>query len=277
MSALHGPRGFNPASSVPFIFGTLDAETIPGPILVELLTDAGHSLPSARALLARLRAAGSLEAQRHGRVAAYRLSGAMLTGFHGVDHGPQPGNWDGRFHTVVFDIPESERPVKDHLRYLAQNLGLGTIRPGLLISTDPARVDEGLEGVHTRGLLVRGTLEFDAATSREVAALAWDLPQRVESLRAAAHRVSAWARPGRIPAEPAIAFRSFHDNYLHSIGLRLTDPGLPPELLPADWPAGELDQALRRMMTAWNDAVTAHVETLLLRSPHAWLVHRRER
>ena len=54
--------------------------------------------------------------------------------------------------------------------------------------------------------------------------------------------------------------------YVHLIDrwrvLPYTDPGLPPAMLPADWPGGRSFEAFARLSAAWAAPALAHVRTV---------------
>ncbi|GAB3559272.1 PaaX family transcriptional regulator C-terminal domain-containing protein [Spelaeicoccus albus] len=262
----------SPVSSVPLMFGIAEAVGLPGTILTTLLVDTGMTQSAARTVLARLKKRGALTVTRVGRAGVYRLAGEMLRGFERVEHGPRQAPWDGKFRTIVYDIPESERAEKDKLRALAAGYGFGTLRPGVLIAIGDELWRQAPRHYDGNGLLETGTLEFDPAAARAVAARAWDLPRRAAEFARACRAAEKLTQISAVPRDNAAAFRQFHDNYLASIDVRLSDPGLPAELLPADWKAGELDRLLGDMLTVWEGAVNAHVESVIRASRHRSLV-----
>lgn len=261
----------DPVGDVPLIYGILDASALPGPILISLLVDCGMREAAARTLLARLRRQGSLTVERVGRVGVYRMSGDLLSRFEKVEHGPSHPSWDGKFRTVIFDLPETERAVKDKIRHLARRANLGTMRSGVLISPNeiPLSLPES-----SAGLVVTGSVEFSPNESRRVASLAWDLPARDAAIARACRRVAPLLDSSNVPSEPLLAFRIFREEYLATRDARLHDPDLPAELLPDEWQSDRLADLIRSMVHVWSDAVGAHVEAVVARSGHARLVER---
>lgn len=264
-----GPQ--SSVGSVPFIFGVTNAVALPGTIVTALLVDTGMSEAAARSVLARLKNRGAVTVTRVGRVGVYRLSGRMLERFRRVERGPLTEKWDGRFRTVVFDIPESERAVKDKLRAAAAGREFGTLRPGVLISTRDGMLPGALADYRGRGLLETGQLEFAPDAARAVAARAWGLPRRSEEFARACRAAERLVDPAAVPTDPARAFAEFHTNYLASVDVRMHDPGLPDELLPLGWKAGELNELLTVMLEVWDGAVRAHIDAVVRASPHAHL------
>lgn len=264
-----GNRRIPRSANVPFIFGVLDAVALPGTILVRLLVDAGMSEYAAKTQLARMKRDGAVTVERVGRAGVYRLAGPMLRSFEHVGRGPRPRSWDGKFRTIVFDIPESHRAVKDQLRSAAAALGYGMLRPGVLISPH----DRPMPAIPCPdGFVETGLLELSASASRAAASRAWNLAERSEAFAAQHRTVTRLLDPSAVPSEPAAAFRAFHDHYLGSIEVRVHDPDLPTDLLPDDWMAVPLDRALRRLLELWSPTVTAHTDAVIAASAHRHLV-----
>ncbi|WEV24883.1 PaaX family transcriptional regulator [Streptomyces sp. 71268] len=201
----------------------------------------------------------------YGRLGAYRLT-ARPTGAPdapdtvdaaGATAAPDasdvreaPGGAGGRGREVasagdwllaVFSVPEHERNKRHLLRSRLARLGFGTAAPGVWIA--PAHLYEetrhtlrrlGLDGYVD---LFRGAHAGFEATADAVRRW-WDL----EALAARHHAFLAthepvlrrWSRRTTVP--PADAYR----DYLLALdswrALPYADPGLPPALLPRDWP-----------------------------------------
>lgn len=233
---------------------------------------------AARTLLARLKGRGSLTVARAGRVGVYQLAGGMPADFERIGRGPQQAPWDGKFRTIVFDISESERALKDRLRYLSNALGYGSLLPGVLIN--PQDHSETLLELQQQsppgGLPAQGLPEFDPVSSRAVADRAWDLPRRAAAFAARYAAIERLLSAGRIPAPGLSAFRSWYHHYLATVKVRLADPDFPAELLPAGWSAVPLAAALDSLGDEWDAAVLSHVEAVFAASTHGDLVIRRE-
>ncbi|HZE38238.1 MAG TPA: hypothetical protein VE172_05445 [Stackebrandtia sp.] len=269
-----GPRGLPSAGNVPFLFGICRVTALPGPILADLLMDLGMTRSAARTLLSRLRRNGSLSVVHSGRVGVYRMAGHMAAGFQRVRHGFDPPDWDGRFHTVVFDLAESQRGLKDRLRYTALLSGYGQLRSGMLINPFDrgAQLDVVLRDGIGDGFVAYGRLEFDAATARRVAARVWNLPRRATGFADLAARIRAGLRDHPAPADGAEALRRFHSESMAALSLMLTFPRMPVPLLPDGWPAADLDGALDELAERLIPAAAAHLSGVLAASPHRDLV-----
>lgn len=264
------------AGTVPFLFGVCRAEALPGPILTRLLIDLGMTSSAARTLLSRLKNRGALSAERSGRSAVYRLAGQMAVDFERVRLGPSPSQWDGNFRTIVYDIGESRRDVKDKVRYAAMTHKFGQLRSGVLISPhDRRRQLEDLLSIELdEGFIALGMLSFDAEVSRRMASRAWDLPSRADFIAEAADRIAKRLTQSA-PSDGLEAFRELHRYIMDSLSIRLGDPGLPPSLLPDSWPAARLREALSQLMAVLGPVMGCHIAAVISDSPHAVLVEYR--
>lgn len=257
---------------VPFVFGCFDADSLPGPILVAALTDLGVTEANSRALIARMRRDGWLEATRAGRVTQYRLGPQLLTGYRRVRHGARPRPWTGAFASVVYDIPEAERRRRDDLRVTAFRHGFGAPRPGLLLGLDdPAPWLAPFAADHRDDLVVSGTFACEVPEARRLAESAWHLTEIADDTRRRVDLV-ATRLAQRADLTGAAAFQAFLEDFRVASDGQLRSPALPPELLPDDWPGDRLDAAARDVMTGYAPAVSDHLEAVVERVGHGDLV-----
>jgi phenylacetic acid degradation operon negative regulatory protein len=220
---------------------------VPVAALIRLLGAVGVDPPAVRSAVSRLKRRGLLVPVRHEGEAAYALSPSARTLLDDGDRriyrreAPAgPGDW----LLAVFSVPEQERRKRHLLRSRLARLGFGQAAPGVWIA--PAHVAE--ETRHTlRRLelapyvdLFRGTHEGFTPTPEAVARW-WDLPATAKLHEAFldAHEpvLARWsARPAAERAAGPDAYRDYLlalDTWRH---LPYADPGLPPEVLPPDWP-----------------------------------------
>ncbi|WP_433803211.1 PaaX family transcriptional regulator C-terminal domain-containing protein [Actinomycetospora sp. CA-084318] len=282
---LHRPRRQGtPAALVASLFGTAGRTALPGPALVALLGDLGVRPEAARRALARMRGAGQLTTTRRGRQVDHHLAGAFGASVLRLrdDRGERPP-WDGAFHTLLHHVPESARPYRDRLRRAAVLVGYGPWQPGVLLCpTDrSAGLCEVLADVPPDASVVLGRLVPDEgwvgsvvggalhapsgssgtsspAVAAAMARRAWALDEVADDLRAHHARLLAVLdRP--VPDDGATALRRLSDATGPVYVDLLRDPGLPTELLPPDWPGGDLRVALGRVVAAFLPTVVAHV------------------
>jgi phenylacetic acid degradation operon negative regulatory protein len=240
--------------------------------LIRCLSEVGVAEPSVRQALVRLKYRGFLTADRRGGDAGYRLTPAGLhdlaTGDRRIFRPPAATEQDG-WVLAIFSVPESERHLRHRLRTELSWLGFGTVGPGVWIAprplAEPARdllVTAELDGYVTWFAAHRLAAPGPSAT--DVAGW-WDLDglrgQYDEFLRA--HR-------GMDTGQGVSDSRAFVD-YLRIIDQwRLfprIDPGLPPALLPADWPAGEAWDLFRTVRERCAGPALRHVRRMVDADP----------
>ncbi|HET8620598.1 MAG TPA: PaaX family transcriptional regulator C-terminal domain-containing protein [Acidimicrobiales bacterium] len=215
---------------------------VPSALLVALLGTLGVAEPAARAALSRLARRGQLEGSRSGRHTAYRLAPASFAaaraqGWRMMRFGT-PRAWDHRWTCVVFSIPEAERGRRPALRQRLRDLRLGPLFDGFWITplAPLEAIDRSLRDLHVRDVAVFRVDEVPRAGGVDLLS-AWDLPALragYDDLVTRLEPVVRSARAGTLAAHEALVSRVDVCNRWRA--LAAADPGLPPELLPADWP-----------------------------------------
>ena len=121
-----------------FLYGLCEVEELPGSYLVEVFGALNMSASGARSYLARAVADGRLVSHRRGRQTAYALNGTFLRRYRTIEQRfiSRP-DWEGRFHIVIYDIPETRRSERDALRAAAFADGWASPRPGVLLGMRP--------------------------------------------------------------------------------------------------------------------------------------------
>lgn len=156
---------------------------------------------------------------------------------------------------VSATIPETRRDLRHQLRRRLQYLGAGAVSAGLWILPGhlDAEVADLLDEIGARAF---ATL-FRTADPRPPVPLAqaasswWDL----DALRAEHERFLASVGDLDLSA-PFAAYTRLLDSWRV---LPYTDPGLPAELLPDDWPGARSVEAFQRLRAGLADAALAHV------------------
>ena len=161
-----------------FLYGLCEAEELPGPYLVEVLGALNMSASGARSYLARAVADGRLVPHRRGRQTAYALNGTFLRRYRTIEQRfiSRP-DWEGRFHIVIYDIPETRRSERDALRAAAFADGWASPRPGVLLGMRPPGGWAECAGCSA------GRLDVDLAAARDLAARAWPLDEAAQKIR----------------------------------------------------------------------------------------------
>ncbi len=223
----------------------------PVALLVRWMKALGFSEPAVRAAVSRSAARGWL-IREPGRAAVYRLSDRVRWQVAQVRsrlYDPE-APWDGRLRVLLHHVPEDRRGDRDRFRKELILLGFGTPYPGVWIHPGP-RLEAARELVGFYGL--ERYVELFLAERRSLLPLS-ELLDKSYALREAeaAHRAflnQDWP----IPKDPEEAFQ-YLVRLVHERRKTLfVDPGLPPDLLPEDWPGAparerflELRSALRR-------------------------------
>jgi phenylacetic acid degradation operon negative regulatory protein len=224
--------------------------------LVRLLAELNVDEPAVRSAISRLKRRGLVVASaRHG-AAGYALSEAGLEILaEGDEHifSPPVATLADGWLLAVFSVPESERAKRHTLRSQLAGLGFGTAAPGVWIA--PAHRYEV-----TLALLRRLGLEsyVDLFTARYhgVARVAWwDLA----GVRRDYERfVARWEQA--VPADPLPAWVTVVTEWRR---LPYLDPGLPAELLPADWPGTTAVALLSALRVRWAEPAHTRARALL--------------
>jgi phenylacetic acid degradation operon negative regulatory protein len=215
--------------------------------LVRLMAEFGLSEQAVRAALSRMSRQGWVESVRGGGRSYYSVT---ELGKRRVDevskriYLPPRSDWDGKWRMVTYTIPETMRDLRDRLRKDLTVLGLGPLSASLWIS--PRDVAAALEdAAESHGL--RDRVDFFLAeyrgplTDAQLVRKCWDL----DAIAAAYDDFIRRYGGRRKPLSDVEAFVTriwlVHDFRKFAY----LDPGLPPALLPRDWP-GERAGALFR-------------------------------
>jgi phenylacetic acid degradation operon negative regulatory protein len=211
--------------------------------VVRLMADLGVEEPAVRSSISRLKRRGLLDARRVAGVAGYALTEVaqeILADGDARIFGRRRAEEADGWLLVVFSVPESERDKRHQLRSQLTRLGFGTVVPGVWVA--PGHLaDEAAEVLDRRGLAGYVELfrhaQLAVRDARDDVARWWDLESlhgryaefidRQEPVRT---RVAA---AGGI--EPERAFADYVRLLTDWRRLPYADPGLPLDLLPADW------------------------------------------
>ncbi|MBV9847470.1 MAG: PaaX family transcriptional regulator [Kutzneria sp.] len=212
-------------------------------VLVRLLGQLGVDEPAVRSSISRLKRRGILVSERISGAAGYALSEQareiLVEGDERIFQRHRARITDG-WLLAVFSVPEAERQKRHLLRSRLAALGLGTAAAGVWIG--PAHLCDSVEQAVVR-LGMQSYVDLYRADYRAFGDLVanvrrwWDLEalQRsyTEFLAVAGPMCGRWNRRRSTPGRDA-----FVDYVLALTSWRrlpYLDPGLPIELLPADW------------------------------------------
>jgi phenylacetic acid degradation operon negative regulatory protein len=247
--------------------------------LIRLLRPIGLSGQAVRSTLSRMARKGWLKSRTAGRYSFYSLTPKSIKLLEeGAQHifQPRADPWDGRWHLLVYSIPESKRHLRRKLLRRLRWLGFGTLNHATWIS--PRDLHEEVEQV-VNAFDIRPYVDFFTAEHRdfssdvEIVTRCWDL-KRLRKYHAA---LIARFEPlfehdsARIKAgyrlQPEVCFvRRFKliDEYLSS---PYVDPNLPLELLPEDWLGGRATQLFQQYHEMLIDEAEAFVDKVLDEAP----------
>ena len=210
--------------------------------LIQLLGRVAVDEPAVRSSISRLKRRGLLQPRTVDGAAGYELSDparALLGRGDRRIFDRKPAQTADGWVLAVFSVPESERRLRHLIRSRLATSGFGSVGPGVWIA--PAALEaEAREVLEPDGLSRYVDLFLAHYRSedllREVGTW-WDLAAVDERYRAfdAVHRpvLARWSR--RRTLDPGEAFGDYVRAVTAWRPLPFADPGLAPELLPADW------------------------------------------
>lgn len=210
--------------------------------LIRLMAELGVDEPAVRSAISRLKQRGLLMPRREQGAAGYGLSehgrAILAEGDRRIFERPRASPGDG-WLLAVFSVPEDQRARRHALRSRLAWLGFGAVGAGVWIApahlaaeTQDVLASDGLAeyvSLFTAGYLAFGDVR------REVGRW-WDLDRLEELYQAfidgAAPVLARWEAT---PGDQGAAFADYVRVLTAWRRLPFLDPGLPPELLPADW------------------------------------------
>jgi phenylacetic acid degradation operon negative regulatory protein len=224
--------------------------------VVGLLGSLDITAPAVRTAVSRMVREGWLEPEERdvrGYAASARAR-ARLEEAHVRIYRTAPSPWDGRWHVVTVEH-QADRNTRARVAQSLRFLGYGSLAADTWVAPrESPELAEVLarEGVRHDGFASRFQGEASGLVSR-----VWDLP----SLATAYRRFVEAAREAGLPDDPEQAFAA-RSGLVHAWRLFLfSDPGLPEEVLPEQWPGREAAalfdrqaQALMPRASAWVDA-----------------------
>lgn len=257
--------------AVHFVFGLLEQpeSVMPGTALVASLETIGMSRTAARGALLRLRRAGALTSQRHGRRASYELTPAskrlLAEVFRRATE--EPPAWDGVFRAALVAVPPSARAYRETFKRRASYAGFGALRPGLFIApyeTSWTAIEPVLALAREDTWVTRADLKLSRADARRAAREVWRLDALAAALRRQSKRMSsaaetAAARPQSGPRAMVELWRAIAPFFeLFSV-----EPPLPVELLDRDWPMSDARRAFQKVAEVVAPPARAYLASLI--------------
>jgi len=193
--------------------------------LIRLTSDFGIKEQTLRVALTRMVSADDLVRSDDGYRLAERLLARQRRQDAAID--PRTRTWDGSWTTVVITTVGAGARTRAELRNDLMQNRFGELREGLWLRPDNLRVQIPDE-IATNARIMRSR-DADPAG---LAAMLWDLP--------------AWASTGQRLLDEIATGTEVPARFVAAAAIvrhLLTDPVLPPELLPQCWPGDDLRRA----------------------------------
>lgn len=230
--------------------------------LVTLAGDLDIAPALARTGIARLKQKDLLLPERRDAV-GYRLNPAALAMLQRGDRRifamRQMADAD-TWCLVSFSIPETERAVRHQLRRRLQWIGAGAVSSALWICPGHLQdeVRQIVEEVGARAwvTLFPAGMPVTDRTPAEAAAAWWDLDGLADEHRRFQGSLTS------LPAEPFAAYVHLIDRWRT---LPYRDPGLPPSMLPAEWPGTRSFAEFEWLSGTLETPAMAHVRRVTAR------------
>jgi phenylacetic acid degradation operon negative regulatory protein len=247
--------------------------------LIRLLRPIGLSAQAVRSTLSRMARRGWLESRTAGKYSYYSLTPKSIRLLdEGAQHIFQPRTdpWDGRWHVLVYSIPESKRHLRRKMVRRLRWLGFGILNPATWISPRDlhSEVEQLVDGFNIRRYVEFFTAEHrDFSPEAEIVARCWNLKQLRRHHAALIARFgplyeqdSARVRAGLTLAPETCFVRRFRliEEYLSS---PYVDPNLPLELLPEDWLGGKAAQLFQRYQEMLVGGAEGFAASVLEKAP----------
>jgi phenylacetic acid degradation operon negative regulatory protein len=257
---------------------------LPATTVVAVLGEFGISPASARAALSRLTRRGIVAAREGARPPVYSLTPQTIARHRSTMHrflafGAAPRPWDGSWLGVSYSLPESGQAQRHAVRKRLGELGFVRLYDSTWISPDRdagpvrgamAEILGAVRGARWSVLHVRFDDEHDPAAAYHLTDLAHAYRGFVDhhaALRAA-------TRAGRVGAAQALVARTTLMDAWRRFAL--TDPDLPPHLLPDPWPRQEARELFLEIHSALGPLAQERlVEVMTPTWPDAasWVTH----
>lgn len=244
---------------------------LPVASIIELMATVGVAGPRTRTALSRAKDRGLLVARAERDRPGYAIAASALPmlarGDRRIYHPRFMRDEGDRWCLVSFSIPEEDRDLRHQLRRRLSWIGCGIVSPALWIC--PAFLADEVEGIVAAvGVAdrvaifladeVRGAGDLRTAVERW-----WDLGALRKLHEGFLREHAAAIAAFHADPEPRVAFRT----WIHALDawhpIPYLDPGLPPSMLPADWPGLQSIPLFLELRDAVHEPARRHVHTVL--------------
>lgn len=222
-----------------------------------------------RVNLSRLRKEGWFTTRRLGRETVYSLTPHML---EILDEGRErifrrrDDAWDGRWTMAIYQVPESERTVREQLRKQLAWHGFGQLSPSTWLSPHDliAEVRQIADENPCAKVDALWCGTGDAEKDRDLAARCWDLDrlgkdyeQFIRTYRPLDDQAANSTREGRAALIDRMRIIGDFRRFL------FRDPYLPRDLQPTGWQSNEAYRLFGAVHRQLGPAATAYVSGIL--------------
>lgn len=239
--------------------------------LTELMQAFGIGPATVRVSMSRLKNEGWFSTRKEGRQAVYMLSDHMA---EVLNQGQQrifrrrESSWTGRWTMVIYQVPESERMIRDQLRKQLAWLGFGQLSPSTWLS--PHDLTQEAKKLALRYESARLDAFWcgsdDVAGARVLAGRCWDLDALGRDYQ---RFLSSY---GHLDSEGCSILegkQALVERMRLTEGFRrfpFRDPELPDELQPGSWPGPAAWRLFRRLHERLGAEANTYVESVIGRS-----------
>jgi phenylacetic acid degradation operon negative regulatory protein len=231
--------------------------------------------PTVRVVAARMRKEGWLDSARDGRETTYVLTDKA---WRLLDEGRDRifaragGPWDGQWRMVIYQVPETERALREQLRQRLSWLGFGSLAPSVWVSPHDRAglVREEFTSYPNARLDVFLSRSTGVEADRDIAGRAWDLTSLDRDyavlLEQYRPRMANYRR-GVTSGREALVERMtlIHDYRMFPF----RDPDLPPELLGEHWSGRAAHEVFLEAHGLLRDPAVGFVDGVLGALPQA--------
>jgi phenylacetic acid degradation operon negative regulatory protein len=239
--------------------------------LLQLMDMLGVGEQAVRSTLSRMTRKGWFAPQKQGRRSQYSLTSR---GYDLLQRGKRRifeqivTEWDGKWHMIVYSLPEKKRHKRHALRTQLRWLGFGRLAPGTWISPhDPStEIEDVLAGLKIAPYVEHFAGEFLGTTANErLIYRCWNLEGLETQYRAFIdcfmpqfQKCQAQANE-RQPMDPADCFVRLFWLTHEFQSFPLKDPNLPVALLPHDW----IGFAARKLFEDYHEFLASHARAFV--------------
>lgn len=237
--------------------------------LTELMVAFGMEPATIRVSMSRLKKEGWFTTRREGRETVYTLSEHMLDVLiqgRARIFRRREDPWTGRWTMVIYQVPESERAVREQLRKQLAWTGFGQLSPSTWLA--PHDLSREAKELATQYESARVDILWcgsdDAEAARDLAARCWDLESLGRDYRSFlstyAHLDNERGNSSKDGRQALVERTRIIDDFRR---FPFRDPELPQELQPENWPGPAAFSLFSRVHEQLGPQANAYVESVI--------------